>query len=242
MSFFGGFGFFCRWFLLARRMSHPLFAAVKEWGGVIWRKLLAARENLTHASPERSGGGADIAELFSQAAAAEKNDDAEAAEQCYIRIISLDSKNAAAFKMLGQFYFAQGKLAEARETLEHVLKLTREDSEIYAKIAEVAAKQADNDKAREYYQKSIKLNSENAQTHFHLAELNRQTGSYKDALDNLRAALLIEPKNPRYLDGLFAVSILVKDKVQALDAYKDLKGINPENAKLEEMKKQIDDL
>jgi tetratricopeptide (TPR) repeat protein len=232
-----------RWFGWLRRMALPAFEKLKAWGQEGWHKLLAARDNLSRTTIMQRGGSPDaIAGLLTQAETAREKEDFETAEQCYIRAISLESKNIAAFKLLGQLYFDQGKLAEARETLEHVLKLTQEDADVYTQLAEVAKSEQQPDKAKEYYQQSLKLNSENARTLFRLAELTQEAGNYAEALKNMKAALNIEPKNPRYLDGLFMVSILNKDKSEALDAYKALKEINPENAKLGEMKKQIDEL
>jgi len=232
-----------RWFSWLRRIALPAGEQVKTWITILWQKLLTARDNLSRTAALRSGGAPDAIEaLLAQAEEAKAKEDFETAEKCYIHVISLESKSAVAFKLLGQLYFEQGKLIEARETLEHVLKLTREDADVYAQLAEVAAGERQPDKAKTYYQQSLKFNNENARTLFRLAELNNETGGYPEALKNMKAALKIEPKNPRYLDGLFNVSILNKDKSEALDAYKALKEINPENAKLSEMKKQIDEL
>ncbi|OGF28956.1 hypothetical protein A2477_01345 [Candidatus Falkowbacteria bacterium RIFOXYC2_FULL_47_12] len=232
-----------RWFGWLRRSALPVGEKIKMWLTKLWQKLLTARDNLSQAAAMRPGAAPDAIEaLVAQAQEAKEKEDFETAEKCYIRIISLESKNVAAFKLLGQLYFEQGKLIEARETLEHVLKLTQEDADVYTQLAEVAESEQQPDKAKTYYQQSLKLNSENARTLFRLAELNKETGGYQETLKNMKAALKIEPKNPRYLDGLFNVSILNKDKSEALDAYKALKEINPENAKLSEMKKQIDEL
>lgn len=229
------------WFWL-RRIIQPISGKFREWAGDWYNRLVAARDNLARATVKTEENISEIDELFSAAAEAEKKENYAEAERLYIHIISLDSKNAAAFKLLGQLYLETGKLTEAKETLEHVLKLTAEDAEVYAKLAAVAKQNGELDRAQEYYRQSLKLNSTNGQNYFYLAEVYEALNKPKEGAKCLKEALKIEPKNPKYLDAMFNLSILNKEKAEALDAYKTLKDINPENAKLGEMKKQIDEL
>ena len=134
------------------------------------------------------------------------------------------------------------KPQEAKDTLEHVLKLTEEDSEVYAGLAELAKEKGSLEKSKSYYLQSINLSNDNGNNYLSLSEIYQSLGDYKEAAQNIKEALKIEPKNPRYLDAFFNLSILNKNKADALDAYKTLKNINPDNGKLEEMKKQIDAL
>lgn len=78
--------------------------------------------------------------------------------------------------------------------------------------------------------------------HFSLAEIYRAMGRLPEAARCLKKALKIEPLNPRYLDTMLEISIIIKDKALALDTYEKLLKANPENNKLEEFKKQIDEL
>jgi len=231
-----------KWFLLVKKSVNPLWTAIKEAVKRMYGNLLNTRASLSKTAHSGSVDSSDIDYMFNKAEEAKKNGEYEDAEKFYIHIISADSKNIAAFKMLGQLYFEQEKFEEARETLEHVLKLTKEDAEVYSQLAEVAGKGDNIEKAKDYYQQSIKLNNENGQTYFNLSQLHLSNNNYKEALANMKSALKVEPKNPRYLDGLFSLSILMKDKLEALSAYKTLKEINPDNAKLSEMKAQIDEL
>ncbi|MCX6798366.1 MAG: tetratricopeptide repeat protein, partial [Candidatus Falkowbacteria bacterium] len=96
--------------------------------------------------------------------------------------------------------------------------------------------------ARDEYLKSINLNKQNAQTHFSLASVYQALGKWPEAIRSLKKALKIEPANPKYLDTMLEISIIIKDKVLALDAYQKLIKTNPENKKIAEFKKQIDEL
>ncbi|PIT93993.1 hypothetical protein COU00_01385 [Candidatus Falkowbacteria bacterium CG10_big_fil_rev_8_21_14_0_10_43_11] len=233
---------FGRSFLWLRKITRPIFIKIGEWFKEYYKKLLSARENLMRETAKTEDNISEIDEFFLAAEEAKKKEDYGEAEKMYIRAVSLDSKNISTFKMLGQLYLEMGKLFEAKETLKHVLKLTEEDAEVYAKLAEVAKKDNELDSAQEYYRQSLQLNSANGQNHFSLAEVYEELNNPKEAAKCLKEALKIEPKNPKYLDAMFSISIINKDKAEALDAYKALKEINPENGKLGEMKKQIDEL
>ena len=65
---------------------------------------------------------------------------------------------------------------------------------------------------------------------------------YTAARDNLQEAINISPNNPRYLDSILNLCIIEKDQSAACKYYAKLAEANPENQKLEEIKKQIDEL
>jgi len=229
-----------RWFTITKKFIQPLLSKISEWVKELYHKMLSARENL--AADKAVSDITEIEKFFAAAEEEKRKENYEEAEKIYIRIISLDSKNIAAFKMLGQLYAETGKLQEAQETLAHVLKLTKEDAEVYSRLAAVEKENGDLEKAQENYLLSIKLNSASGLNYFSLAEIAEQLGKTTETAQYLKEALKIEPKNPKYIDAMFSISIINKDKAEALDAYKTLKEINPENAKLGEMKKQIDAL
>ncbi|PIR93510.1 hypothetical protein COT99_00370 [Candidatus Falkowbacteria bacterium CG10_big_fil_rev_8_21_14_0_10_43_10] len=231
-----------RWSLWFRRIFHPVFNYLVDHSKELYQKLLSARENLAKSASNKNVSASEIDELLLAAEEAKKKEDFGTAEKIYIQIISIDSKNVAAFKFLGQLYLETHKIEEAKETLEHVLKLTKEDADVYANLAEVAKENGQLERAKTYYVESIKLNNENGQNYFNLAEIYKLQNNYKEAIKSMKETLKIEPKNPKYLDAMFNLSIISKDKAEALDAYKKLKDINPENAKLGEMKEQIDEL
>ena len=59
------------------------------------------------------------------------------------------------------------------------------------------------------------------------------------ALANFQKAVDCEPSNPRFLDLLLKISILLKNKDLAWRAYNGLKEADPENKKLPELKEEI---
>lgn len=183
-----------------------------------------------------------IESLFKQAEEFKKHDDLALAENKYIEIIGLDSKNINAFKELGHVYFEKKQYEEAKQTFEHVLKLKQDDEDIYDNLAKIAKEKGDLDEARDEYLKSLNINKQNAQTYFSLASIYQAMGNWEEAVRGLKKALKIEPSNPKYLDTMLEISIIIKDKAQALEAYQKLLKTNPENNKIAEFKKQINEL
>jgi tetratricopeptide (TPR) repeat protein len=163
--------------------------------------------------------------LFREAEEHEKKEELKEAEKKIIAIISLDHNNINAYEFLVRIYNQDEKYSEAIETLEYVLKLIH------------------SGKALEYLEEDKKNPAAyEAEIFFDLASAYDEVGKIKSVLENLKQALKIDEKNPRFLDMMITTAIMVKDKILALDAYNRLSLANPENNKLEEWKKQIGEL
>jgi tetratricopeptide (TPR) repeat protein len=152
----------------------------------------------------------------------------EGAEKKYIEIIGLDPKNFRAFKDLGEVYLKNQNLNEARQTLEHALRLK--------KNSERAHEGEEKTKTKEV--KDLEL----SQAYFLLGTIFEEAGEYAKAIVQLKRGLKIERHNPRYLDRMIEVSILKKDKINAQQALTELETVNPENQKLANFKERIEAL
>lgn len=183
-----------------------------------------------------------ITRLFSEAEDLRKQNELSLAEKKFIEIIGLDSKNIKAFKELGQLYFEQKSFEEAKQTFEHILRLKEGDQEIFDNLAQIAKEKGDLNEARDEYLKSLEINRESAETYYNLALVYKGMENLEEAVQSIKKALKIEPNNPRYLDTMLEISIIIKDKVLANSAYNKLVKVNPENQKIKDFKKQIDDL
>lgn len=157
-----------------------------------------------------------------------KDENLDAAEKKLIEIIGFDSKNAKAFKSLGEIYFEKKNYNEARETFGHVLRLLEKEVENVSSGGDNSEKEANSEILASIY--------------FDLSLIEKESGNYGESIKNIDDALRIRPNNPRYLDTKIGISIIKKDKILALDAYEKLAEANPENQKLEDLKKQINDI
>ena len=231
-----------KWWAKLSRLIKPAGAALGNFFRSSLSKLYQLKNDYRAGSDLKIDAAKTIDRLFAQAEEFKGQDDLDAAEKKYIEIVGLDSKNLRAFKELGRIYFARKEFEEAKQTFEHLLKLKEDDEEAYENLAQIATERGDLDGARDEYLKSINLNKQNAQTHFNLAQVYQAMGKWPEAVKSLKKALKIEPANPKYLDTILEISIIIKDKALALDVYGKLVKANPENHKLEDFKKQIDEM
>ena len=232
-----------KWSARLGRIFQPLVRSISNFFKLNLHKLYQLKNDYKTKEDGESGDvEKKIEQLFIQAEEFKKRGELTSAENKYIEIIGLDSKNLKSFKDLGRVYFEKKQYEEAKETFEHVLKLKQGDEDVYENLAQIAKEKGDLDEARDEYLKSINFNKENAQTYFNLACVYQAMGKWPEAIRSLKRALKIEPANPKYLDTMLEISIIIKDKALALGAYQKLFKTNPENNKLVEFKKQIDGL
>lgn len=149
-----------------------------------------------------------------------KKEDLGEAEKKLVAIISLDPKNLFAFFKLGALYAREKKWGEARETLMYALKLSLKHKN----------------------EEESPTSMTPAEIHFFLAEIEKEAENTAAALENIREALELEPNNPRYLDLIIDLSIMIKDKKLATEYWEKLAEVNPENQKLAVWKEEIEKL
>lgn len=134
-------------------------------------------------------------------------------------------------------------LGLAEKKLIEVINLDNKNIEAFKKLGALYFKQRNFNEAKETFSHVLKLTEDDdSEIYFDLSLIYKELGDIEQAIANINNALRAEPNNPRYLDTLLDISIINKDKVLALKAYKKLKEVNPENQKLSELKKQIDEL
>ncbi len=213
---------FSHWGLFFARLIKPVSRFLRNSFDWIYDRLNAWQRSQAHKDAligEEIGKRIEV--LLAEAEALVKDERFDAAEKKYIEIIGLDSHNFTAFRELGEVYLRNQSLNEARQTFEHALELKKKSAP------------ADKESAPDL---------EAAHTHYLLAQVHEEAGDLNKAMIQLKRALKIEENSPRYLDRLIEVSIMKKDKIAALDAYKKLETVNPENQKLVAFKQRIQEL
>jgi tetratricopeptide (TPR) repeat protein len=166
----------------------------------------------------------------------------EQAEEAFISAIKIDQNSAEAYRGLADTYLAKQSLAEARETYLFLLQLEPENDNVLVKLAEIAETQGNLEEAIAYYQQAVVINDLLSPRFYHLAELLLKVNQPDIAREAIESALDLEPKNPKYLDLLIEIAILLSDKKMALDTYNELRLVNPENQKLDSFKSRINEL
>ena len=226
---------FFKYYSRLARLFAPAGRQVVKFFKWMYQKLLEFKES----DKDAGSSAVDIKEtseqLLTEAEELVKQGDTEKAEDKYIEIIALDSKSIKTFRNLGRLYYEKKNYGEARQTMEHAAKLL--EAELIDAVGREAGTEGVNDSQRdEEYSAHL------AAIYYDLVLVEQAMENYKEAIKTANKALKIEPNNPRYLDIKFEISIIDKDKANALDAYDKLKEVNPENQKLPDFKREISEL
>ncbi|MFA6411036.1 MAG: tetratricopeptide repeat protein [Candidatus Buchananbacteria bacterium] len=156
----------------------------------------------------------EVKEIFSQG-------DFTKAEEICISIIELDPKNLEAYQILSNVYLANKDYKKARETCRYLLKLMNKTS---------ASNPALIDKHKI------------ANSCADLGWIYQLENKNSFALTNYQKAVELEPNNPRFLDLLLKVSIMLKNKSLASEVFSNLQQTDPDNQKLPDLEAEIKNL
>lgn len=180
-----------------------------------------------------------VKELLLEAGSALTAGAYDTAEKAFIGVISLDEKNAAAYQGLGDVYFAEHQITEARQTYRYAVFLDKHNEHALVRLAEIAEAEGALGTAVEYYQQAILLNDSMSIRFLKLYELLTELGQPETALVAIQEALALEPQSPKYLDNFIEASIMVENKNLAEEGYQRLRMVNPENQKLGAFRERI---
>jgi tetratricopeptide (TPR) repeat protein len=164
------------------------------------------------------------------------------AEDVLIEVISLDAKNIEAYLGLAKVYGATEKPEQAKEVYNFILRINSQNSEALAGLAEIEMKENNWAGAREVYEKIIKAGTDRPEYCCDYGYVLEKLNDHKNALMMYQKAVDLKPNDPRYLDYLLEESILNKKKYLAYKVFEQLKEANPENQKLDEFKKRIEEI
>jgi tetratricopeptide (TPR) repeat protein len=199
----------------------PLGRFLGKIFGLLYNRLVNLREAYTE---ENQIVGEDLAKkieaLFAEAQDLTHKEDLAKAEAKYIEIIGLDSQNYKAFELLGENYFDRENYEEAEQTFEHAIKLKEQFKKAGAEVSDMDL----------------------AKTFFSLSLVHHKMNNAPLALEKTKAALELEPNNPRYLDKMVELCIITKDSGAARDYCQRLESSNAGNKKLKEFKDKIREL
>lgn len=184
-----------------------------------------------------------LEEMLTEARQCVNSEDYSRAEDILIDVLSKDEHNIEAYKLLAEIYRLRKEYEQARETLEYLLKLTHDsDPSVYYSLADIAKQRGNLKQAAEDYLKSISLSEDNYLYFLSLAEVYIELDSPEKALAAGQRALILAPNNPKILDFLINLCIIIQDKALAGQYLAKLREVNPENNKLLDFSEKIDAL
>ncbi len=143
----------------------------------------------------------------------------EQAEQRFVGVLRADAKNLEAYEGLSCVYIQWKDYKKAKETLLYLLKLINVASAVDGEFSV--------------------SDSDYAKYHFWLGTVCEEEGEQILALEYLQKAHEYDSNNPKYIDRLISAAIIQKDIALAHKYLQKLKDVNPDNAKIAELKERI---
>ena len=226
--------------LLARSVS-----SLRKKRALVESRLRGAKEQKIiseHKEKPRKEQIGHVRTLMQEGLNALESKDLDTAEQRFIAVIRVEPKNIEAYHRLADVYTAQEQLGEAKETFEFVLQLDKHDDRACIRLAEIAEQQGNMQEAVAYYERAVLLVDHQPEYFAKIADLLTSLEQYEPALDAIEQAVELASSNPKYLDKMVECAIRAGRKNVALEAYQSLRGVNPDNQKLDILKSRIDQL
>jgi len=225
-------------------LSKNIQATFRAFTGTIEKKVFHHTFSRSRAKKIEEGitPEQEITALLREATHAQDEQNFDIAEKKYIEIIRLDPKHVEAYQGLAKVYQELGQKKEAEETYKFLHHLVPNDDSVLVSLAELAEESGKNTEAIQYYEKSLLINDGLSSRFARLAELLENEKQYAAALEAMEQAVELEPQNPKYLDNLIELAIMVGNKEQAEEVYGKLRLVNPDNHKLPLFKEKIHSL
>ncbi|HNW56055.1 MAG TPA: hypothetical protein PKN62_03235 [bacterium] len=209
-----------------RNFFGPLYASFKQFFWQVYDRL--HRLDRQHWRERLQNRGLNLEkakQLFIDAGEAYKKGDIPKAERLAVESLELDKSQIDSFVILAEIYEEQKKYLEAEETWSYVVK--RLDQKYRADLS--------RGREEEAHEASRQLTEYQCS----LGQLCLRNEHLEQAEQYLKAALKLEPKNPRYLDTMLEISIMKKDRVTAVTILDTLAEVDPANASLADYQEQV---
>lgn len=233
-----------------KKSFSPFFRQVSEKIKLWYHKIVALekkyREEKKNKAPltleEKDEKTQKIKLFISEAEELFSREDYKNAENKCIEVLSLDKANPEAYHLLGDIYLAQKDYEHAKEIFSFLIKFNEKDDRALSGLGLVASSLGNLKEAEEDLLASINYNKNKPSYYLDLARVYQALGQTDKALNCCQEALKLESKNPKILHNLLQICLEAKNKGLAIRTFDRLKEANPENQKLDDLKKQIDSL
>jgi len=213
----------------------PSGSKIKSLFGGIFRKVVELEKKYQRESKgdnvKDKNSEETVKYLIKEAEECQKKSKTADAEKKYIEAIGSDSKCLEAYDGLFDIYMSQKEFQQALQTQLYILKLHKKESKTVTKKNDVGQEQKSVSNA-------IVLNAD----YLHIGEVYHLMEDNVKAFEYFEKAIGMIPNDPKTIDLLISCSIDLSDKSKAVEYFKRLSEVNPENQKLIEYKKKIEEM
>ncbi|PIQ78101.1 MAG: hypothetical protein COV79_05595 [Parcubacteria group bacterium CG11_big_fil_rev_8_21_14_0_20_41_14] len=161
------------------------------------------------------------------------------AESKFLSAIKINPEDAEAYLGLGSVYLKMEEYDQSAETFEHVIKNWPQEDKAFAKLAELEQSKGNWDVAKDNLLHALSINNEIVEYHMDLADVYLRLQDNEKATSSLQKAQNLEPNNPKILDQLFLVSVLLSNKPLAEEVLMKIQKQNPDHGRLKEFEKKV---
>ncbi len=161
------------------------------------------------------------------------------AESRFLSAIKVKPEFKDAYIGLGTTYIKMNELGQAKETFDFVIKTWPQEDKAFALLAETEELKGNLNDAKDCLLHALSINNEIVEYHMDLAEVYMRLDEKDKALSSLQKAQNLEPNNPKILDQLFTVSIMLSNKNLASEVLEKIKIVNPDHGHLDEFEKKV---
>ncbi|MBI2637210.1 MAG: tetratricopeptide repeat protein [Parcubacteria group bacterium] len=161
------------------------------------------------------------------------------AEAKYLSAIKVDPESTDAYQGLGDTYLAMGEFEQALETFEYYTRQWPQEARGFASLAAVLEAHGKLPEAKDHLLHALSIDNEVVRYHMDLAEVYLRLNDPEKALSSLQKAQALEPNNPKLLDRLFTVSVLLRNKPLAQEVLEKIKKTNPDHGRIAEFEKKV---
>ncbi|MBT6690868.1 tetratricopeptide repeat protein [Candidatus Parcubacteria bacterium] len=231
----------------AKGLTAPTQDKVNNIFKQYYNKLKSVEKDLKRRGHQQLSSAVDksqaVEEMITEAKQLVNSEEYKKAEDILLDAVSVEQHNVDAYKLLAEVYRCRKEFVQAKETLEYLLKITHNaDAGIYSSLANIARERGNLKQAEEDYIKSISLSDDNYLHFLSLAEVYLDLEEEDKAFKIAQRALVLSPNNPKILDFLINISIIMQDKELAQQYLERLKEVNPDNNKILSFIERIDNL
>jgi tetratricopeptide (TPR) repeat protein len=131
---------------------------------------------------------------------------------------------------LGKTLLEQGRLAEAMEQFEEVLRINPDYAVAHNNLGNVLRQTGRLPEAIEQYRQALRTSPDNTAMHFNLGSVLLQTGRVPEAIEQYRQALRISPDYAPIRYNLGNVLLQSGQLPEAIEQYRQALRINPDYA------------
>ena len=208
------------------RITHAMGQVYKAMGNIEQAENLFV-EAVTH-NPKYIKGQQGLGELY-----LERGNEAEAIK--YLRQAATISPNDPDRQLkLGKLYTKNSLFDEADKAFQHAINSDPKNADLQTHIGEIYLENGQSEKAAEAFRGSLGLN-ETVHVYNRLGIALRRKKRYKEAIEEYKKAIKVEPDNEVVLYNLGRAFLEDNQKREAADAFRKALEFNPDFNEAKEM-------